>query len=422
MENGFSPIVRGSTGTFVVEPPMTDPALFVLEEPVPTYHADLLGLSEGDDHPQYALISGERVISGAWTFSPGSAAPPFALGTNALGQLVVGLNADKLDGVEAVDLKGPVYATSTVTSNTSVPASSRGVLYNCNTAGGAQTHTLPALADVPDGWSVGFRVAGSNTVTVNDSTSSPVTDGALSGLKVVRWFTKVNGAWSVSAEVAGTIAHSSLSGLSSDDHTQYVANATARTITAQHSFSPATAVPPFVLGSNAQGQKVTGLNADLVDGLEGTPLIGPLAGVSPAAGGTSVNVGQSFHGKLIPVTMGGQDCTINLADPAAFPENWCVGIQKVDAGNTITLVPAGGVTVDQSTITEAGETVWLYRKSATAYGILNKFYAGVSLAAMVSALEFSGDPLTLKATPRSALVVGSNGSPATVTNGTGVLE
>lgn len=61
-------------------------------------------------------------------------------------------------------------------------------------------------------------------------------------------------------------AHAALTGLLNDDHTQYVSNGTARTITAQHTFSPATAIPPFVLSANAQGQLVTGLNADKLDG------------------------------------------------------------------------------------------------------------------------------------------------------------
>lgn len=38
------------------------------------------------------------------------------------------------------------------------------------------------------------------------------------------------------------------------------------TVTAQYSFSPATAQAPFTLGANAQGQLVTGFNADKLDG------------------------------------------------------------------------------------------------------------------------------------------------------------
>jgi hypothetical protein len=63
--------------------------------------------------------------------------------------------------------------------------------------------------------------------------------------------------------------HSELSGLTTGDpHTQYVHLSIARTITAQHTFNPATAIAPFVLGANAQGRLVSGLNADQVDGID----------------------------------------------------------------------------------------------------------------------------------------------------------
>jgi hypothetical protein len=45
-----------------------------------------------------------------------------------------------------------------------------------------------------------------------------------------------------------------------------LARGTAETITAQHTFNPSTAGAPFLLGTNASGQLVTGLNADQVDG------------------------------------------------------------------------------------------------------------------------------------------------------------
>lgn len=60
----------------------------------------------------------------------------------------------------------------------------------------------------------------------------------------------------------GTTDHGGLLGLGDDDHSQYVHLTSARTITAQHSFSPGSAQPPFVLGANAQSQLVTGLRAD----------------------------------------------------------------------------------------------------------------------------------------------------------------
>jgi hypothetical protein len=64
------------------------------------------------------------------------------------------------------------------------------------------------------------------------------------------------------------IDHGTLAGLADDDHSHYVHISTDRTITAQHSFSPATVRAPFLLGANAQGQLVTGLNADSVEGYE----------------------------------------------------------------------------------------------------------------------------------------------------------
>lgn len=48
----------------------------------------------------------------------------------------------------------------------------------------------------------------------------------------------------------------------SESDARFVRLATAGTITAQHSFAPATAQAPFVLSANAQGQVVTGLRAD----------------------------------------------------------------------------------------------------------------------------------------------------------------
>ena len=57
-------------------------------------------------------------------------------------------------------------------------------------------------------------------------------------------------------------SHSLLSNLNADDHAQYVHISTARTITARHTFNPASAASPFILGANAQGQTVVGLKAD----------------------------------------------------------------------------------------------------------------------------------------------------------------
>lgn len=47
-----------------------------------------------------------------------------------------------------------------------------------------------------------------------------------------------------------------------DPHSQYVRKANADTISAVHTFNPASAGAPFALGANGQGQTVTGLKAD----------------------------------------------------------------------------------------------------------------------------------------------------------------
>jgi hypothetical protein len=60
-------------------------------------HASLMGLL-ADDHPQYVHIDVVRTITASHQFDPVEPAPPFTLGPNAQGQLVLGLNADQLGG------------------------------------------------------------------------------------------------------------------------------------------------------------------------------------------------------------------------------------------------------------------------------------------------------------------------------------
>jgi hypothetical protein len=55
-----------------------------------------------------------------------------------------------------------------------------------------------------------------------------------------------------------------------NDTTKLVGESSPATITAQHSFAPGAAQAPFALGANAQGQRVTGLNADQLDGNDST--------------------------------------------------------------------------------------------------------------------------------------------------------
>jgi hypothetical protein len=66
---------------------------------------------------------------------------------------------------------------------------------------------------------------------------------------------------------AGATDHGALTGLTDDDHSQYVHITTARTIDAVHTFNPGSATAWCILGANATGQLITGLNADELDGL-----------------------------------------------------------------------------------------------------------------------------------------------------------
>jgi hypothetical protein len=71
----------------------------------------------------------------------------------------------------------------------------------------------------------------------------------------------------------GVTDHGALTGLSDDDHTQYVHNTAARTISARHTFNPGTTNSPFIIGANATNQLVLGLNADKVDGNDSTAFL-----------------------------------------------------------------------------------------------------------------------------------------------------
>jgi len=64
----------------------------------------------------------------------------------------------------------------------------------------------------------------------------------------------------------GNIDHGTIAGLADDDHTMYMHNSLARTVTAVHTFNPSVAGPAFILGANAVNQLVAGLNAAKLNG------------------------------------------------------------------------------------------------------------------------------------------------------------
>lgn len=85
----------------------------------------------------------------------------------------------------------------------------------------------------------------------------------------------------------GTLDHGlALTGLSDDDHTQYMHNSVARTVLARHTFNPALANSPFILGANAQGQTVVGLKADQLNK--------SVTGTAGITGGGALTANQSL--------------------------------------------------------------------------------------------------------------------------------
>jgi hypothetical protein len=123
----------------------------------------------------------------------------------------------------------------------------------------------------------------------------------------------------------GTVHH--INGMSADDHLGYVATAIARTITAQHTFSPSVVQAPFLLGQNAKGQTIDGLKAHqlarsvsagsgLTGGGElssdvvlsvswGTPTISTIQPDDTANAGASVNPARSDHRHAISASAPG---------------------------------------------------------------------------------------------------------------------
>lgn len=170
-----------------------------------------------------------------------------------------------------------------------------------------------------------------------------------------------------------THAHSALSGLTSgDNHTQYVHISTARTITAQHAFSPGTAQAPFALGANAQGQTVTGLKADqlnksvsagsgltgggaltsnvTLDLLWGTPTIGTITPDAAANAGTSTNPARSDHTHAIAAAAPSANLTVSTTNA----EGAATSFARSDHSHAITSSSNPGAAASLLASTSAG--------------------------------------------------------------------
>jgi len=170
-----------------------------------------------------------------------------------------------------------------------------------------------------------------------------------------------------------THAHSALTGLTSgDNHTQYVHISTARTITAQHSFSPGSAQAPFALGANAQGQTVTGLKADqlnksvsagsgltgggaltsniTLDLLWGTPTISTITPDASANAGTATNPARSDHTHAIVAAAPAANLTVSTTNT----EGTATSFARSDHSHAITSSSNPGAAASLLASTSAG--------------------------------------------------------------------
>ena len=182
--------------------------------------------------------------------------------------------------------------------------------------------------------------------------------------------------------------HGSLTGLTDDDHSQYVHLTSARTIETVHTFNPGSATPWLLLGANATGQLITGLNADEIDGLSsaafatashthaaadttsGTfavarlPVLvgdsgaGGTAGIAPApgAGDAAADKYLKADGTWATVSAGSGDMAAATYDPATIAEQ-LVGLTATQTLTNKTLTQPALTLTQSATPTPTAEGV-----------------------------------------------------------------
>lgn len=174
---------------------------------------------------------------------------------------------------------------------------------------------------------------------------------------------------------AGISDHGLLSGLSDDDHAQYVHTTSARSIVAQHTFAPSSPAAPFVLGANAQNQLVTGLYADQLNKsvTAGNGLTG--GGVLTASVTLNVGAGSliTVSADAVGVSNGTVQYQVPLTGATPFAPAWsttsadpgaAIAVLRTDAsgylslvrlradtitdksGSGLTIMPTGDITLD----------------------------------------------------------------------------
>jgi len=175
-------------------------------------HGSLQNLNERDDHKNYIHTKITRSIKATHVFDPEYNKPAFNLSADARKQycLIKGLNSEYLNG------------------NTS-----DFYLDRANHIGK-------------------IKISDLETMGAGSTLDSDMLDGKHG---------------SDYAPYDHTHDHSKLSNLNLDSHTFYVHSNVSRNITAQHTFNPNKISSPFILGTNAWGQLVSGLNSELLNGL-----------------------------------------------------------------------------------------------------------------------------------------------------------
>ncbi len=196
--------------------------------------------------------------------------------------------------------------------------------------------------------------------------------------------------------VATTVtSHGSLTGLGADDHLQYVHIANARIISAQHTFSPIITQAPFILDTNAQGQIVTGFNADLLDGLDATAFqpvdsdLTALAGISSTGiyvvTGSGTSTTRSLTAPAAGITISNSNGvsgnpTLVLANDLAAVEGLSsTGLTARTASDTWTTrsltAPAAGITISNNDGVSGNPTFALANDLAAVEGLSSTGYA-----------------------------------------------
>lgn len=262
----------------------------------------VLVVDESNSRATFTALQGETIsVSGQITSTVATNTAPLVIASTTK---VNNLNADLLDG----------YDTATAASTNKIPVTN-------GTDGKLDKSFVTELLNIGDLANIS-GTTGTGSTVVLDSTptiSSPtITTPTISG---TGW-TNANHTHQ-GATTGGQLDHgAALTGLGDDDHTQYVHNTTARTITAIHNFNPGSAgSQPFNVGANGTAT-VTRLSADKVDGYDAA---------TTRPGNSSVVVATvAADGKIDATFMTEKLATTDLTDVSAKTGN--------DGGNNTTIV------------------------------------------------------------------------------------